>query len=160
MKTVLKPNAELDLLTQEELRAVLAELVSGYLRPPVFTRDPAGVTLNGSGAGTVTFAAVDAGMIFIVTRIEFAADGYNARAPYNPAAEGGIDLYVNGEWRDGYQFGSTTGGLLPATYTQSESRAVRMFGGDILTATIAGGPASTGFTAALCGLLAPEPPVI
>jgi len=160
VKHVLKPNAELELLTQDELRAALSELVSGYLRPPTFTRDPAGVKLDGSGDGTVTFQAIDAGMIFVVTRMEFFVDGYDSRAPFSPAGQGGLDIYVNGQWRDGYQFGGTTGGLLPATFTQSESRAIRMFGGDVLTVGVLGGPASTGFSAALCGLLTPEPPVL
>lgn len=159
-KTILKPNAELDLLSEDELRAVLGEFVSGYLRPPDFTRDPNGVDLDGSGDGSVTFAAIEAGHIFIVTRMEFSVDGYDSRAPFNPSSEGGIDLYVNGQWRDGYQFGGTSGGLLPATYVESESRAIRMFGGDIMTVTVGGGPASTGFSVALCGLLTPEPPIV
>lgn len=126
----------------------------------MFTRDPGGVTLDASGDGTVTFAPVDAGMIFAVTRIEFKPDGYTSGAPFNPGSAGGIDLYVNDQWRDGYQFGSTSGGSLPATYTEAESRAIRMFGGDVLTAVVSGGPASSGFNAALCGLLSPEPPAV
>ncbi len=159
-KQLLRPNAELDLLTQDELRGVLEEIVSGYLRPPQRIRNPAGVDLDGSGNGTVLAYQVEAGMRFTLTRLEVTADGYTAYAPYNPTPAGGIDIYVDGQWRDGVPFGGTTGYVLPVVYTQSESRAISLADGALLTVVVHAGPASTGLLVNACGILEPLAPVL
>lgn len=164
MKQTLRPNAELDLLTQEELRSVVTEVISGYLRPPRSLRVPDGVDLDANGDGTVTCYTCEAGMRFTVTRMEFSADGYNGReTPWNPATLGGVDLYVDGQWRDGIQWGNTsvaTVGHLPAVYTESKDRAIVMEDGAVLTAIVENGPASVGFLVATCGWLEPLQPVV
>lgn len=161
MLQTLKPNAQLDLLTKEELQQVASEMLSGYLRPEQRIRNPAGVDLDGTGAGTVAEAyRVEAGMRFVLTRMEVSADGYTARSPYSPMAQGGIDIYVNGQWRDGTPFGASTGFIIPLVYTQSESRAIVAEDGDVFTVLVAGGPASTGLLVALCGILEPMIPVV
>ena len=161
MRQQLKPNAELDLLTEEELRTVLTEVVSGYLRPPQRVRHPGGLELDNTGASTLTgIYRVETGMRMIVTRIEFALDGYSARVPYNPVAQGGVDLYVDGQWRDGFPVGGSTGYILPATYTESHRSAIAIEDGALLQVQVAGGPASTGLTIAVCGWLEPLEPVL
>lgn len=161
MKQTLRPNAELDLLTKEELRAVVSEELSGYLRPPERIRAPHGFALSASGAGGPTGVyRVDAGMRAIITRIEFDLDGYSMRSPYNPSAQGGVDIYADGQWRDGFPFGASTGYILPAIYTESRERAIVIEDGALLQVQIAGGPASTGFTVNVCGILLPMQPVI
>ena len=161
MKQQLKPNAELDLLTEAELRSVVEEVASGYLRPPQRIRVPGGLALDGSGNAAVTpVYVVEAGMKFVLTRIEFIPDGYTMRAPAT-VTSGGIDLYVDGQWRDGVPFGSGSGqvGSLPCVYTQSESRAVEAEDGAQLEVAVAGGPASRGLAIAVVGFLFPLPPV-
>lgn len=155
MKQSLKPgNMELDLLTKEELEETITGLLSGYLRPPQRVREPSGVKLDGSGTGSFTAYTVEAGYQFVLTRIEFSLDGYSARTPYAPAS-GGIDLYVGDQWRDGFPFSS--GLVLPATYTESESRAIVIYGGQHLTVKVnaLAAVANVGFRVAVCGLLAP-----
>lgn len=160
-KFTIKPNAELDILTAEELRTVTKEVLSGYLRPPERIRAPQGFSLNGSGNAPITGVyRVEAGMRAIVTRIEFDLDGYSMRAPYNPSVQGGVDIYVDNQWRDGFPFGSTTGYILPAVYTESRERAIVLEDGALLQIAVAGGPASTGFTVSVCGVLLPMQPVI
>lgn len=155
-KFEIKPGAELDVLTRDELHVELQETISGYLRPPVWIRNPAGVILDGSGDGTVAPAyVVDAGMEFTFTRAEFFVDGYTAANPFT-ASSGGIDIYVDGTWRDGYPF--SAGLLLPGTYTETQSKAIHCFGGAEITVVVTGGPASKGFSVAVCGYLAPLEP--
>ena len=155
----LRPNAELDLLTQDELRSVVTEIVSGYLRPPQEFRHPGGLELDNTGAGTGNLTRAEAGMVYIVTRLEIIPDGYTMRAPWNPTVQGGIDLYVDGQWRDGTPFGGSSGYILPIVYTQSESRAVRFHDGAVLSIQVKGGPTSVGINVAVCGFRSPMPPV-
>ena len=96
-------------------------------------------------------------MRFVVTRIEFQPDGYTMAAPYSTA--GSIDIYVDGQWRDGVQFGGTSGYVLPVVYVESETRAIVLQDGAQLEIVVAGGPASVGLNVAACGFLAPLPPV-
>lgn len=161
MKQQLRPNAELDLLTEAELRSVVEEVASGYLRPPQRIRVPGGLSLDGTGAAAITpVYVVEAGMKFVLTRMEFKPDGYTMRSPFT-VSSGGIDVYVDGQWRDGVPFGSGSGqvGSLPCLYTQAESRAVEAEDGAQLEVAVAGGPASTGITVAVVGFLFPLPPV-
>lgn len=161
MKQTLRPNAELDLLTKEELRDVLTEIVSGHNRPPERIRHPGGVTLDGSGNAPLTgIYRVEAGMRAIVTRIEFFLDGYSMRSPFNPTPAGGIDIYVDAQWRDGFPFGGSTGFILPAVYTEARERAIVAEDGAHMQIQVGGGPASTGLTVALCGILVPIEPVL
>lgn len=153
---------ELDLLTKEDIESVLDERVSGWLRPPNRTRIPGGVRLDGSGNGTITAYTVEPGMEFILTRAEFRVNGTtggSAATPFNPASAGGIDILVNGDWRDGYAFGgSPSAGSLPAVWTENPDRTIVLYGGDILTYKIVGGPASLGFVANTIGLLKASSP--
>lgn len=161
MKTEIRAGAQLDLLTQEEMRSLLEEVASGYLRPPQRIRVPGGLVLDGSGNAAVTpVYVVEAGMKFVLTRIEFIPDGYTMRAPAT-VSSGGIDIYVDGQWRDGVPFGSGSGqvGSLPCVYTQSESRAVEAEDGAQFEVAVAGGPASKGLGIAVVGFLSPLPPV-
>ncbi len=161
-KFTLKPNAELDLLTKEELRTELQEVLSGYLRPPQLIRNPSGIDLDSNGDGTVDAYQVEAGMRLTITRIEFTADGYRFAEPY-VAATGGIDIYVDGQWRDGVPFGTAAAVAtiaLPWVYTESQSRAIVCADGAHVTIVVDGGPASTGLTVNLCGILEPLQPVI
>ena len=157
----LKPNAELDLLTRDELRDVLTEIVSGHNRPPQRIRHPGGITLDGSGNGALTgIYRVEAGMRAIVTRVEFFLDGYSARAPFNPTVAGGIDLYVDGQWREGWPVGGSTGFILPAVYTESKDRAIVIEDGALLQIQAGALATSTGLTVNVCGLLFPIEPVL
>lgn len=156
----IKPNGTLDLLTQEELRTVLKEVAAGYLRPPEPIRNPAGVNLDASGNGTVQAYVVEPGMRFTLTRLEVSADGYSARAPFNPTPQGGLDIYVDGQWRDGVPFGASTGYILPLVYTESKGRAIVAMDGSIFTIVVGGGPASTGLLVNVCGILEPLQPVL
>jgi hypothetical protein len=158
-KFTIKPNAELDLLTQDELRTVVTETISGYLRPPSRMRVPAGVSLDGSGDGTVDAYRVEAGMRFVLTRLEVTADGYTAAVPFNPVTQGGIDIYVDGQWRDGFPIGGGTGYVLPAVYVEGHRTAIEAADGSLFTLVVGGGPASTGLTVNVCGFLSPIEPV-
>lgn len=148
---------ELDILNKEELESFFDEKVSGYLRPPNRTRIPGSVRTDNTGKGTIVAYTVEQGFEFVVTRIEFSVNGStgsSAASPFNPGSAGGIDILVNGQWRDGYAFGGNpSAGSLPATWVESVDRTIVCYGGDVLSYLITGGPASLAFLANTVGFL-------
>lgn len=150
-----------DVLTKDELREVMLEVASGYLRPPENDLIEAAVTLDGSGDGTVEVYRVRVGYEFFVNRLTFAPTGYSFDSPYTTA--GGLNLYRgnpssasgNADLVDGYQFGGTTGNSLPAVLTESQSRAIILRDGQPLFLQVVGGPANGSLLVHGHGLLSP-----
>ncbi len=160
MKAQLRAGAELDLLTQDELREVLSDFAESFQNRPLRRlRVPAGVALDGSGNGDVRPYRVETGYRLVLTRIEISLDGYTAAAPYNPSAQGGVDVYVDDHWRDGIPIGGNTGYILPTVYTQGDDTAIVADQDALLKIRITGGPVSTGAIVNVCGFLVPIPNV-
>jgi hypothetical protein len=152
---VLKPGAELDLLTREELHAELVEVASGYLRPPERRRFVEGGTTDANGIVTIPVLTVQQGYVFELTRLVIAPSGKTFGNPYT-SSTGYWNLLLNGEMVDG---DNMTGGI-PSIYTESESRAIYVFGGEQLQLHLNAGSglASTQIMVRGQGVLTPLPP--
>lgn len=87
MKQQLRAGAELDLLTAQELRTTIEELVSGYLRPTTPRRDEDGALAPAAGDLTLALPPVPRGMEVIYTRVIVEAPGsaFTIATPYNAA---------------------------------------------------------------------------
>lgn len=153
MKTTLKAGAELDVLTMNELRTVVEELVSGYLRPPAEARPDSGLQLAGGvTAGIFDLYVVDAGMQFRLTRLFVTVNNATFGVPV--AASGGIDVYrgsgsIN-DALDGTPFTS-----LPQIATWSRSNGPLFRDGEIVRVGITGAPAGAQVFARAKGYLEP-----
>lgn len=152
MKQILKPNAELDILTAQELRAEIEHLLSGYLRPPEEARPEGGVALSAGGAGTIDLYTVPVGMLFYLTRVYVTAGNATFQAPL--AGAGGISILrfsgSLGDEIDGTGFTS-----LPQVATWSRNNGPLFRDGERIGIGIAGGPASGQAFARAMGFLAP-----
>ena len=112
MKFTLKPGAEFEVATADEIRAVMEETVSGYLRPPGRVRIEQTIKLDGSGNGTAQVAQAEAGYVYLINRLiaepwSATTGAYSFAAPYIPSTTGGLDLKLDDkDVVDGYQFGN------------------------------------------------------
>lgn len=155
MRVVLKPGAELDLLTRDELHAELVEVASGYLRPPRRTRFVQGGVTDTDGVVTIPVLDVQQGYVFELTRMVIDVSGKTFGSPYT-SSSGYWNILLNGELVDG----DNMSGGLPSIYTESESRAIYVFGGEQLALYLNAGSglASTGVMIRGQGVLTPLPP--
>lgn len=146
MQTKIAAGETLETLTQEELRTVLEELASGYLRDPFRDRIDAGGTTTAGGALQTGIYKPKQGYRFRLQRLAVIVDGYTYASPYNPGTQGCLQI-LRGTRNanlvvDGYAFGGSTGGTLPATYVESSSKAIDVVSGEELYLQVVGGPAS------------------
>jgi hypothetical protein len=155
VRVVLKPGAELDLLTRQELHAELLEIASGYLRPPERWRFTDGGKTDTNGAVTIPIIRVKQGYVFELTRLVIDVSGKTFGNPYT-SSSGYWNLLLNGELVDG----DNMSGGLPSIYTESESRAIYVFGGEKLDLSLNAGSglASTSVMIRGQGVLTPLPP--
>lgn len=165
MRFEIKAGEQLDVLTQDELRTVLGEVLSGYLRSPYRVRFVEAGTTDADGDVLIAnVAQARAGFELRVLRLTILVDGYSFSDPYSPAEEGAVTLIRGGagiqagDEQDGFGFGGSSGESLPVVYTESEARAFDLRDQETLQVQVAGGPASTGVTIFGHGLMIPLPP--
>lgn len=142
-KVRLSAGQELDVLNSDELKTTLEETLSGYLRQPRRVRIEQAFALDGSGDGSLVVYQALAGMQFLLNRLIVILAGYTYESPYS-ATSGGVNVYrgtVAGDLVDGYSFGSGAGSL-PATMTYSDSQAIEVSDGEILTVQVLAAAAS------------------
>ncbi len=158
MKQTLKAGAELDLLTAQELRTTIEELVSGYLRPTMPRRDEDGLISPVAGDVTLALPPVPRGMEIVYTRVIVEAPGsaYTPAAPYNVAA-GYIAIMRNDiELLDYVSLVAGAGGGIPYRFGPwSDSNGIRVRDGEQLRALVHVPPASTGLVLRGEGYLSP-----
>lgn len=158
MRTSIQAGAELDVLTQDELRTVLEETLSGYLRPPYRDRVIAGGSTDDDGSMLVVAYTVRRGFQFLLNRLEILPAGdYSWAAPYEPMDQGAVQILRNGEIVTGYPFGGGSGGSLPAELVDTSSHAIDFVDGEVVQVQIIGGPASTPFLLLGFGHVSPMP---
>lgn len=129
---------ELDVLTHEELRSTIEELISGYLRPPTQARPEGGAVLSGT-AGVAEIYIVPVGMQFRLTRVFVTVNGATFGVPI--ASTGGIDVYRgNGNFNDSLD--GTPFTSLPQVATWNRSNGPLFRDGEAVRIGIAGAPAN------------------
>ncbi len=149
MRQKVVPGAELDVLTQEEMRALLkAELRTGVFERVV---QAANGPLTAGGVGSIDAYTVPVGMEFRLCRVVVTADGFNYAAMFTNAA-GGVTLLRDGQLVDGFNLSLG----LPNVWTAGSGSAPRFRNGQKVTVAIVGGPASANVTVNLEGDLFPE----
>ena len=163
MKVKLSPNAELDLLTQEELdqslTAAIERFLSGHNRRPGTIREPVAVELDASGNTAigpkspigVPLYKVPAGYRFALHRLSIKADGFTFAAPFTNAA-GFLELQRSGLMVDGLPL--TSPGL-PLVFTTGTADSIVYDNNQTVDLLISGGPASTAVQLVLQGTLSP-----
>lgn len=158
-KVSIKAGEELDVLTQDELRTVLEETLSGYLRTPYRDRVVAGGSTDSSGdMAPVAIYKVRAGFHFVLTRLIVLPAGYTFASPFSPTPQGAVELLRDQDLVDGYPFGANTGGTLPAVLTNNKAQAIEAADGETISAQVAGGPHSTAFLFLGHGFVSPIEP--
>jgi hypothetical protein len=166
VETEIRAGAVLDILTADELKTVLEEVASGYLRLPYRKRIIGTIKLDGSGNGVSGISAkARPGFTLIITRLCFTISGgankYTFAAPFSPGSAGAIE-FLRGtggstvtDLVDGYAFGASTGGSLPCVYTNSESHAVEVIDQEDIRIQVLGGPASSNLDVIGSGMMIP-----
>ena len=142
MKTPIKAGAELDILNENELRTVLAEVMSGYLRPKFERSFEQGGVCSAQGVMTLELYRPKPGFVFKLARLVIdPSPAYTFGAPFTNTA-GYYNLLVSGEIADGNNM--TIG--IPAVATASESHAVIVRDGEQLSLYLNGGAGLSGVT--------------
>lgn len=150
---------EIDLLSREELAAELRSavefFVSGYMRPPQWSRPEGGVALTAGGAGIADIYVPPAGMIFRLTRLFVTASAATFGVPVS-VSSGGIDVYRGvGSANDPVDGTPITS--LPQIATWSRSNGPVFTEGEWLRVGVTGGPASGQLYVRAGGFLEPKP---
>lgn len=160
MKTELRPGAELDLLSQDELRTVLEETLAGYLRPPYRVRvEAAGVT-DATGAAVFAAASSRPGYRLVLNSLLVIPAGYSYATPYTTTA-GAVQLLrgssgSTGDVLRGAPFGGGSGGSLPLLLLDDgDDRAVFAVDTESLLVEVIAGPAHTVVAARGHGVMLP-----
>ena len=162
MRTEIKPGATFDTLTADELRTLLEEFASGYLRPPQHVRFEQGGALTDTGAGTIDIYRPNAGYLFLLNRllVELPGSAYTFGAPYQ-AAGAYLQILVGGQAYDGAGLTVTAPGdniTLPAVLTSTDSYAVWARDLEVMQLQIVAGPADARVLLRGTGMLLPLPP--
>jgi hypothetical protein len=163
VKTKLVSGAELDVLTEDELRTVLTETLSGYLREPYRVRFAGGGVTTSLGALTVDVnPAARPGFMLLVNVIVVNVAGYTYASPYNPGTQGALVLLRSpgphssvGMIERGYAFGGSSGGSLPCYYSSGDDRAIDLRDQERLQLQFTGGPASSSIVISGHGTMIP-----
>lgn len=146
MKQKLTAGAELDLLTEQELRTLIEELVSGYLRPTMPRRDEDGLLVPAGGADvTLALPPVSRGMEIVYTRLVIEAPGsaFTPAAPYNAAGAYVAIMRSDLELLDFVSLVAGAGGGIPYRFGPwSSSNGIRVRDGEQLRALIHVPPAA------------------
>jgi hypothetical protein len=146
VKFRLQAGAELDLLTEAELRGALDDARQAFAADLAADRGRtirAGDMQPTSAAGYLLLQSVyrvPAGLELALHRLLVTADGYTPAAPYTNA-NGYLQVLRSGEVVD---FTNLTGtGSIPILSTDPDSQASRFRNGETIDVELVGGPAST-----------------
>lgn len=151
---------ELDLLTAQELRTTVEELISGYLRPTTPRRDEDGALAPAAGDITLSLPPVPRGMEIIYTRVIVEAPGsaFTPAVPYNAAGSYIALMRSDIELLDFVSLvaGAAGGGGIPYRFGPwSNSNGIRVRDGEQLRALIHVPPANAGLMLRGEGFLSP-----
>lgn len=159
MKVKLHPGVELDLLTQNELAATLAQALSGFARGPLTVRATVDIPLDSNGNTSVgstspapfSLFSVPSGYQFALHRLALKPDGYTFAAPYT-SGDGYLEIQRVGRMVDGISLNSPG---LPIVFTAGTADAVIFDNRESVDLLVVTGPASTSVQASLQGTLEP-----
>lgn len=159
VKVALKPGAELDVLTRDELRDELEAIVMRLRGAPATVRAENDGVTTAAGAVTVEVYKVPLGMSFKLTRLVVLADGFTPAVPFNGAG-GFLELLRNDvpvAWCSLVAAAAIAPGALPMQLVDADSpeSAVWYANGDCVAYRITAGPASTATIGRAQGILEP-----
>lgn len=145
MRFTLEAGADVDVLTEDELRKVLAEYQQ-MLR--IRGSEQAATDANGNAALTVY--QVPAGMRFALARVLVELDGFTPAVPYdNPASY--VELHRNDHRVEFFNVGET----IPYSWTEGGRAAPVFLNHEKVIVRLFAGPAATNFQASIEGDLYP-----
>lgn len=159
MRVALRPNAELDVLTRDELREELEAIVERLRgRPAVVRLDEDGATDSG-GELELEFYRVPTGMGFRLSRLYVVADGFTPAVPFNGAGAF-LELLRGGAPIVGVSLvagAAVNAGALPMLLVDADSpESAAWYGnGEQVAIRLTNGPASTRINVRAQGLLEP-----
>ncbi len=155
----LRAGATIDFLTADEVRQVVSEIFSGYLRPPETIRVAEGIKLdaNGnSGIGAASIAetvyTVPLGYKLRLHRFGVFLDGYTIASPYTNAS-GYLEIQRNDVTEDMISFAAPG---LPQVWSASDADAIEFQNGENVQVLVSGGPASTSLVLRMQGTIRPH----
>lgn len=148
MKFKLQAGEVLDVLTPDEAREILLELLEQSREAGLETEVRADESAVTDAAGAVTFTVyqVPVGRAFRITRLVIDADGFTPGAPFKNGV-GFIDVLRGDERVD---FVNLATGI-PALSVDSKDSGARWRNGEQVRVSLVGGPASTSVRAKLQG---------
>lgn len=160
MKAKLTAGAEIDFLTEDEMRRVLKDMEADRreIEPTDVRATESGAT-NAAGGLVIDVYKVPSGRRFRLTRVIVLADGYTPVAPYqNAAAYLNIRRGAGGQIVDFLPLTAASGGGIPAKGEYGDAQAPQFVNVEEVTIELVGGPASTGLTVFVQGGLQPRVP--
>jgi hypothetical protein len=157
VKQTLRPGAELELLTREELRGELRELEQALARRPAVVRAEKSFETDANGDASASVYKVPLGMAFRLSRVLVQLDGFTAAVPFNGAGAY-LEVRRNDVMVDFLSLvaGAAGGGSLPAKLdTESDSSAAWFANGDDVVVVLESVTASRSGVVRIQGLLEP-----
>lgn len=158
MKVALKPNAELDVLTRDELRAELDTILGRLRERPAVVRVEDDGRTDAGGELELVFYRVPAGMAFRLTRLYVVADSFSPAAPFNGAGAM-LELLRGGVPIAGVSLvaAAADGGRIPMTLVDADSpeSAAWYANAEEVAIRLTNGPASNGIGVRAQGTLEP-----
>lgn len=156
MKVVLRPNAELELLTQDELRQVVRETLAGWNRPAQTGRPRQTVQTDGSGnangnANGLKLYVVRPGQTFRLHRLFIRPEASTFGVPYT-SNTGYVEIMRGERAIDGFPL---TAPGIPKMMTWGTADGPLYKNGDELRIDIYGGPVSAVIIADAQGTIKP-----
>jgi hypothetical protein len=140
VKVKLQAGAELDVISPQEAREIVVELLEqerarGH---ETFVRADESAVTDAAGNAVITVYTCPVGKVFRITRLVVDADGFTPGAPFK-AATGFIAVLRSGEVVD---FVNLSNGI-PALSTDNADTGARWRNGEQVQVQISGGPANT-----------------
>lgn len=158
MRVTLKPNAELDILTREELRKELEAITDRLAYHPAVVRLEEDGATDAGGELELAIYRPPAGMEFRLTRCYVVAEGFTPAVPFNGAGAF-LELLRAGVPVDGVSLvaAAANGGQIPIMLVDADSpdSAQVYFNGEDVAIRLTNGPASTRIGVRAQGILHP-----
>lgn len=159
MKVALKPGAELDVLTRDELRDELEAIVARLRDRPATVRAEEDGRTTAAGAAEIELYRVPSGMSFKLTRLAVLAGGFSPAVPFQGAGAF-LELLRNDvpvAWCSLVAGAAVAPGALPMQLVDADSpeSAVWYANGDVAAVRLTAGPASTDIIVRGQGILEP-----
>jgi hypothetical protein len=154
VRQLLKPGAELDLLTPGEAKSLFDELAARLAQRPATVRAEKDALTDAAGAVSFAVYQVPSGMAFHLTRLVVTIDGFTPAAPFTGAGAY-LEILRNDVPVDFASLVAGSDGLPRKFFAEGLDSSAYYANGDAVAVRIVAGPANTRLLARLQGLLEP-----